>query len=84
MEIIEKMRDVADEKIDNAFEVATVKMMKKHVPRWLEICGVDTVDDIDFTIPCIEVESKLCDPRNLKKIRGGEHTDEFLELLSSD
>lgn len=84
MEIVEKIRDKADEKIDNAFEIATVKTMQNYIPRWLEICGVDTIDDIDFTIPCIEVEVKLCDPRNLKKIRGGKHTNEFLELLSSD
>lgn len=82
--IIEKIRDNADEKINNVLNLAHANTMKNYIPRWLGICGVKTIDEIDFTIPCIEIESKLCDPRNLKRIKGGKHTSEFLELLTSD
>ena len=84
MGIISKMRDNADEKINNVMDLATANTMESYYPRWCEISGVEDPHDIDWTIPCIEVESRLCDPRNLKKIRGGKHTQEFLELLSSD
>lgn len=82
--IITKLRDNADEKIDNVMALATAKAMENYYPRWCKISGVSNPKEIDWTIPCIEVESRLCDPRNLKLIRGGEHTPEFLEKLSSD
>lgn len=82
--IIEKIRDNADEKIDNILNIAHANTMQNYIPRWKQISNAETVDDIDFSIPCIEIESKLCDPRNLKRIKGGKHTPEFLELLTSD
>lgn len=84
MGVISKIRDSADDKIDTAFNLATAEVMRNYYPRWCEISEVENPDNIDYTIPCIELESKLCDPRNLKMIRRGKHTQEFLERLNSD
>lgn len=82
--IITRIRDTADDKIANIMDLATAKTMENYYPRWRTICGVEDNRDIDWSKPCIELESRLCDPRNLKKIRNGKHTKEFLESLSTD
>lgn len=84
MGVVSKIRDKADDKVDDAFNLATAKAYEGYYNRWMELCGVSNIDEIDWKLPCIEIESKLCDPRNLKMIKKGAHTKEFLELLSSD
>lgn len=76
------LMDVDD--LDKVFDKATMKAYEHYYKRWRGLCGVQLNQRIDFKLPCIEVESKLCDPRNLKMIRNGTHTDDFLKLLSSD
>lgn len=80
----ESVKDSYDEKIDNALDNATIEAYKKYYPRWRAICDVSTNDDIDFKNPYVELESKLCDVRNLKMIRKGLHRDDFLKLLSDE
>lgn len=84
MGVISKIRDTADEKVDNVMALATARAMENYYPRWCEICGVEDPHDIDWTLPCIEVESMLCNPVNLKLIKGGKKRDEFLAKLSTD
>ena len=84
MGIISKVRDKADDKVDAVLDMATAKAYEGYYARWMEICEVQTKEEIDYTLPCIEIESKLCDPRNLKMIKKGKHTGDFLKLLSSD
>lgn len=61
-----------------------MKCYEHYYKRWRELSGVKINQRIDFKLPCIEVESKLCDPRNLKMIKNGKHTADFLKLLSTD
>ena len=84
MGVISNIRDSADEKIDNVFALATAKAMENYYPRWRELSECEDDEGIKWDLPCIELESRLCNPKNLKMIRGGKHTPEFLELLSSD
>ena len=80
----ESVKDSYDAKIDNALDNATIEAYKKYYPRWRKICEVSTNDDIDFKNPYVELESKLCDVRNLKMIRNGVHRDDFFKLLSDE
>lgn len=80
----QEFKEVTDERIDNALNNATVEAYKKYYPRWRKICGVDSNDLIDYSNPYVELESKLCDMRNLRLIKKGVHRDEFLELLSDE
>lgn len=80
----ESFKEKQDDRIDRALDNATAEAYKKYYPRWCKICGVQTVADIDFKNPYVELESKLCDVRNLKMIRKGLHRDDFLKLLSDE
>ena len=80
----ESVKESYDAKIDNALDNATIEAYKKYYPRWRKICEVSTNDDIDFKNPYVELESKLCDVRNLKMIRNGVHRDDFFKLLSDE
>ena len=80
----ESVKESYDDKIDNALDNATIEAYKKYYPRWRKICEVSTNDDIDFKNPYVELESKLCDVRNLKMIRNGVHRDDFFKLLSDE
>lgn len=73
-----------DESLDMLFNNTTAKAYEKYYARWRAICEVETNDEIDYKNPQVEIESKLCDPRNLKMIRKGRRTDDFLRLLSTD
>lgn len=84
MGVIAKIRDKADDKIDSVLDLATAKAYEGYYDRWREICGVEDNHDIDWNLPCIEIERLLCDPRNLKMIKKGKHTDDFLKMLSTD
>lgn len=84
MGLITKIRDKADDKVDTVLDMATAKCYEGYYNQWMEYCGVQTKEEIDYKLPCVELESKLCDPRNLKMIKNGKHTEDFLKLLSSD
>ena len=80
----ESVKGSYDDNIDNALDNATIEAYKKYYPRWRKICEVSTNDDIDFKNPYVELESKLCDARNLKMIRNGAKRDDFFKLLSDE
>ena len=80
----ESFKEKQDDRIDRALDNATAEAYKKYYPRWRAICDVSTNDDIDFKNPYVELESKLCDVRNLKMIRNGAKRDDFLKLLSDE
>lgn len=84
MSIIKATKEKYDNALDTAFNNTTACAYEQYYPRWRAICEVDTNDEIDYTNPQVDIESKLCDPRNLKMIRKGRHTEDFLKLLSSD
>lgn len=84
MSILENTKDKINGGIDLALSNATAKVYEGYYKRWMGICEVDSIDKIDWKNPQVEIESKLCDIRNLMMIRNGEHTADFLQLLSTD
>lgn len=80
----ESFKEKQDDRLDRALDNATQECYKHYYKRWVEICEVSTIDEIDYKNPYVELESKLCDVRNLKLIRNGVHRDDFLQLLSED
>lgn len=80
----ENFKEKQDDRIDRALDNATQECYKHYYKRWMGICEVSTIDEIDYKNPYVELESKLCDVRNLKMIRNGAHRDDFLQLLSED
>lgn len=77
-------KELAEDSLDRLLDKATMKCYDHYYKRWRELSGVKINQRIDFKLPCIEIESKLCDPRNLKMIKNGKHTADFLKLLSTD
>lgn len=84
MGFVSNLRDKADEKIDNVMRITLSNTMKNYAERWRELSGAETNDGINWELACIDIEAQLCDPRNLKLIKGGKHRDEFLAKLNSD
>ena len=78
----ERIEDKTDQVLNNAYTRAISN--PGFLAEWRRISGVSRNEDIDYTIPRIELETKLCDIRNLKLIRKGKHRDEFLSILSSE
>lgn len=81
---ISKAKAVVDDRIDRILMSITAKTMESYLPRWRELSEVETDEEIDWELPCVQIESLLCDPRNLKLIRCNEHTDVFLAKLTTD
>lgn len=77
-------KELAEDSLDKLLDKATMKCYEHYYRRWRDLSGVKINQRIDFKLPCIEIESKLCDPRNLKMIKNGKHTADFLKLLSTD
>ena len=77
-------KELAEDSLDKLLDKATMRCYEHYYKRWRELSGVKINQRIDFKLPCIEIESKLCDPRNLKMIKNGKHTADFLKLLSTD
>lgn len=77
-------KELAEDSLDRLLDKATMRCYEHYYKRWRELSGVKINQRIDFKLPCIEIESKLCDPRNLKMIKNGKHTADFLKLLSTD
>lgn len=75
---------LTEDTLDRLLDKVTADCYDHYYKRWRGLSGVKINQRIDFKLPCIEIESKLCDPRNLKMIRDGKHTADFLQLLSSD
>ena len=75
---------LTEDTLDKLLDKVAADCYQHYYKRWRGLCEVKINQRIDFKLPCIEIESKLCDPRNLKMIRNGKHTADFLQLLSSD
>ena len=78
----EKVGIKVDTALDNIWQQALKN--PRHQQRWMDACGVTSADQIDYTVPLVELESQLCDIRKLKMIKNGKNRDGFLELLSPE
>lgn len=45
----------------NTKDTATGRVRMKFYPRWMKICGVDNIKDIDMDNPVVSTEWLLCD-----------------------
>lgn len=84
--LIERTKESMANKVDDALDRAYHKAITnpKYLAEWRRLSKVTRNEDIDYTIPQIELETKLCDIRNLKLIRKGKRRDEFLAILSPE
>lgn len=84
--LLQRTKDKINDKVDNALNQAYLKAISepKFQAEWRRLSKVTRNEDIDYTIPRIELETKLCDLRNLRLIRKGRHRDEFLAILSPE
>lgn len=78
----ERTAERMDCALDNVYQKAVTN--PRYLAEWRRLSKVTRNEDIDYTIPQIELETKLCDIRNLKLIRKGAHRDEFLAILSPE
>lgn len=49
----------------------TAKVRSKWTDRWMQICGVDTPDEIDYDNPYVHLEWILCDMGIQAKLMAG-------------
>lgn len=84
--ILQRTKDKIANKMDDALDKAYQKAISnpQYLAEWRRLSKVTRNEDIDYTIPQIELETKLCDMRNLKLIRKGRRRDDFLAILSSE
>lgn len=84
--LIARAKERTAERVDDALDRAYQKAVTnpRYLAEWRRLSKVTRNEDIDYTIPQIELETKLCDIRNLKLIRKGAHRDEFLAILSPE
>lgn len=73
-----------DNKVQDALNNATIEAQKKYYDRWMKLSHCHHPSQIDYSIPQIELESKLCDIYNIKLIKNGKRRDEFLAILSPE
>ena len=50
----------------------TAKTRAKFLKHWMEVCGVDSVDKIDYDNPIVHLEWFLCDFTILAKLTDGQ------------
>lgn len=64
-DLLEAVRDIKEDTKDKAVMKVRVDFADN---RWKPYCGVTRYEDIDWSIPQISLEWKLCDPRVLKDL----------------
>ena len=84
--LIARAKERTAERVDDALDRAYQKAITnpRYLAEWRRLSKVTRNEDIDYTIPQIELESKLCDIRNLRLIRKGVRRDDFLAILSPE
>lgn len=81
---IDNKKEEAKDVFDRAMDNITAEAQKGYYKRWREHSGVYSAVNINWKDPQISLEAKLCDPRNLKLLRGGKHRDEFFKICSEE
>ena len=66
--------------MDMNHEKYVADIRAKWLGRWMEICGVDNPDDIDYDNPYVHLEWLLCDPRVTAKLTG-KRVDDALAMM---
>lgn len=57
------------------------QVRSKYLARWMDVCGVDSPEDIDYDNPFVKIEWLLCDPGWLHAIKSKKGREQFLERL---
>ena len=79
-----RRKEAYNNKMEDALDSATYEAHKKYYKRWMEYSGCNHPNLIHWDDPQISLEAKLCDPRNLRRIRKGRHLDEFFAICSPE
>ena len=74
------MKERIATRLEESNDNNTAKVRAKALDSWMEICGVDRVEDIDYSNPRVHLEWFLCDFRMLAKLTSGKR-EEVLELM---
>lgn len=84
--LLERAKERVNNRVDDALDRAYQKAITnpRYLAEWRRLSKTTRNEEIDYTIPRIELETKLCDIRNLKLIRKGAHRDDFLAILSPE
>ena len=79
-----RQKQKVSDKVEDALDKATAEAQRKYYPRWMAGSGTNNPKYIKWDDPQISLECKLCDPRNLKLIRGGKNRDKFFMICSEE
>lgn len=75
---IDAVKNWKDDKLDSVLN----RTRANYHAQWMEVCGVDTVDEIDYENPFVKIEWLLCDPGWLHAIKSEQGRQEFKERLN--
>ena len=76
-----KIVDEVKFQLENKKGSVLANVRAKHHARWMQVCGVTEVEDIDYDNPFVKIEWLLCDPAWLHAIKSEKGREEFLERL---
>ena len=65
------VKDQIDLYLDAHYDELTAKVRQKWFPRWMQITGASTPEDIDFDNPYVHLEWILCDMRIQSRLMDG-------------
>ena len=68
---IDGLADRVRFEMDGKHQQYTSQVRAKWLDRWMEICGVDDPEKIDYDNPYVHLEWLLCDTRVTSKLPGG-------------
>jgi len=74
------IRDQVDLYLDTHFDDLTAKVRGKWTSRWMQICGADSPDEIDYDNPYVHLEWILCDMRIQSRLMDGNLESAFKSM----
>ena len=74
------VKDQIDLYLDTHFDEMTAKVRSKWTARWMQICGADTPDGIDYSNPYVHLEWILCDMRIQSRLMDGNLESAFKSM----
>ena len=67
-------------RMEETHDANTAKVRAQFLEHWMEVCGVDSVDKIDYDNPYVHLEWFLCDFKMIAKLTDGQR-EEVLALM---
>lgn len=70
--------------VDNKHDDIVNQVKWNNLPTYMEICKVDTPDQIDYSNPHVQILEILSDPINLKKLWSDKTRQEVYDLMDEE